>query len=119
MLDGRYLAANPSGIGRYCRQVVPAMVACRPELQLSYVVRQPKDARPLSSVATHTFDYPAYGPSTFLTLGRRLGPHPADLFHSPFHILPLGLRCPTVLTMHDVIHFNQRKLSNSRFPINW
>ncbi len=38
---------------------------------------------------------------------RRLG---ADLFHAPHYVLPLGLRCPTVVTVHDLIHLRLPEL---------
>ena len=28
-----------------------------------------------------------------------------DLFHSPHYTLPLALRCPSIVTIHDLIHF--------------
>ncbi|HEX9799339.1 MAG TPA: glycosyltransferase family 1 protein [Thermoanaerobaculia bacterium] len=28
----------------------------------------------------------------------------ADLFHAPHYVLPVGLRCPAVVTIHDLIH---------------
>jgi glycosyltransferase involved in cell wall biosynthesis len=28
----------------------------------------------------------------------------ADLFHAPHYVLPYGLRCPAVVTVHDLIH---------------
>jgi glycosyltransferase involved in cell wall biosynthesis len=107
MMDGRYLGPSPSGTGRYCSEVVARMQALEPDVSWRFVVKQGGDERPLTRDGVLPFDHEVYGPWTSLVLGRRVGPTPADVYHSPFHVLPLGLRCPTVLTMHDLFHFHQ------------
>ncbi|MBM4359458.1 MAG: glycosyltransferase family 4 protein [Deltaproteobacteria bacterium] len=107
MMDGRYLGPSPSGTGRYCAEVLTHMQALEPELRFRFVVKHGGDERPLARDGVVPFNHEVYGPWTSLVLGRRLGPTPADVYHSPFHVLPRGLRCPTVLTMHDMFHFHQ------------
>jgi glycosyltransferase involved in cell wall biosynthesis len=119
MLDGRYLGPSPSGVGRYCREVVAAMQRQDPEVGWQFVVRHRGDESPLVSTRRVEFDSGAYGPRTSLALGRRVGREPAELFHSPFHVLPRGLTCATVVTMHDDFNFIQHRTSNYRFPVNY
>jgi glycosyltransferase involved in cell wall biosynthesis len=94
----------------------------RPELSWRFVVRRAGDEKPLGTrneTDVVVFDAKPYGPRTTLGLGRVLGNRPADLFHSPFHVLPRGIECPSVLTMHDDFNFDQNVFSNYAFPINW
>ncbi|HEX9621647.1 MAG TPA: glycosyltransferase family 1 protein [Polyangiaceae bacterium] len=120
VLDARYLGPAASGIGRHTRELCAAMQGANPELAWSFVERRAGAALPLRSRASLVFDHAPYGPRTSLLLGRELGKlGPADLFHSPFHVLPRGLACPAVLTMHDAFNFEQPKTSNYPFPISW
>jgi glycosyltransferase involved in cell wall biosynthesis len=120
LIDGRYLSARPSGIGRYSRELVSHMQRLRPELSFRFVVRARGDEVPLNAAKTLEFDHAPYGAFTSLWLGKRLPSlGPADLFHSPFHVSPRGLRCPSVVTMHDAFQFEQLKTSNYPYPISW
>ncbi|MBM4376592.1 MAG: glycosyltransferase family 4 protein [Deltaproteobacteria bacterium] len=107
MFDGRYLGPNPSGTGRYCAEVLARMQQQAPDLRFRFVVKHGGDERPLDRDGVLPFDHEVYGPWTSLVLGRKLGGRPADVYHSPFHVLPRGLECATVLTMHDLFHFHQ------------
>lgn len=107
MMDGRYLGPNPSGTGRYCAEALLRMQAREPDVRWRFVVKRAGDEQPLERDAVTTFDHEVYGPWTSFVLGRRLGPRPADVYHSPFHVLPRGIDCPTVLTIHDTFHFHQ------------
>jgi glycosyltransferase involved in cell wall biosynthesis len=117
--DGRYLGPEPSGIGRYARELVVGIKKLRPAWSWRLVVRHAGDETDLAPARIDLFDAQPYGPATSFRLARKLGPRPSELFHSPFHVMPRGLRCPTVLTMHDAFNFEQPKLSNWPFPINW
>jgi hypothetical protein len=89
ILDARYLGAAASGIGRHTRELCAAMQAAEPELEWAFVERRAGASRPLRAGATLEFDCEPYGPRTSLWLGKRLAAlgH-AELFHSPFHVLP-------------------------------
>jgi glycosyltransferase involved in cell wall biosynthesis len=120
LLDGRYLGEKPSGIGRYTRELVAGMQRERPELEFRFVLHATGDERPLVSHGSIDFDHEPYGPYTSFLLGGKLAAlGPADLFHSPFHVTPRGLTCPSVLTMHDAFNFEQNKTSNYAFPVSW
>ena len=119
MLDARYLGNKPSGIGRYCSEVVAAMQRQDDTLDFRFVLRRRGDAGALRGSHNEIFDAQPYGLRTSLLLGRQLGARPADVFHSPFHVLPVGLSCATVVTMHDMFNFTQPRTSNMPFPISW
>ena len=119
-MDGRYLGARASGIGRYNRELVAGMQRLRPELEFRFIVRRHGDEKPLKSGGSLEFDHEPYGPFTSLVLGRRRHlAGSADVFHSPFHVLPRALSCPSVVTMHDAFQFDHLKTSNYPAPVSW
>jgi glycosyltransferase involved in cell wall biosynthesis len=120
LVDGRYLGSRASGIGRYNRELVAGMQRLRPELAFRFIVRRHGDGGCLKSKGSLEFDHEPYGPFTSLLLGKRL--HLAgsvDVFHSPFHVLPRALSCPSVVTIHDAFQFDQQRASNYPAPISW
>ena len=120
LMDGRYLEAKASGVGRYQRELVTEMQRLQPRLDFRFIVRQSGDQQPLKSSYELEFDHGAYGAHTSLMLDRRLCQAGAvDLFHSPFHVLPRRLGCPAVVTMHDAFNFEQNKTSNYAPPVSW
>jgi glycosyltransferase involved in cell wall biosynthesis len=120
LMDGRYLGPRASGIGRYHRELALGMQRLRPELAFRFIVRRHGDESPLKSGGSLEFDHAPYGPFTSLSLGRRLHTAgSADVFHSPFHVLPRTLACPAVVTMHDAFQFEQLKTSNYPAPVSW
>jgi glycosyltransferase involved in cell wall biosynthesis len=120
LVDGRYLGSRASGIGRYNRELVAGMQSLRPELEFRFIVRRYGDGRDLKSKGSIEFDHEPYGPFTSLLLGKRLHlAGSADVFHSPFHVLPRALTCPSVVTIHDAFQFDQQKASNYPAPVSW
>jgi glycosyltransferase involved in cell wall biosynthesis len=119
-MDGRYLGARASGVGRYNRELVLAMQRLRPGLEFRFIVRRGGDELPLKSAGRVEFDHEPYGPFTSLGLARRLcAAGASDVFHSPFHVLPRALAAPSVVTMHDAFQFDQQKTSNYPAPVSW
>lgn len=47
---------------------------------------------------------PGYSLAELVALPRALRREGADLFHAPHYVLPIGLPCPAVVTVHDLIH---------------
>ena len=108
LMDGRYLGPRASGVGRYQRELVSEMQRQRPALDFRFIVRKPGDEQPLRSSYELEFDHWVYGPYTSLLLDRQLWrAGNVDLFHSPFHVMPRRVACPTVVSMHDAFHFEQ------------
>ncbi len=119
-MDGRYLGAHASGVGRYNRELVASMQRLRPDLEFRFIVRRKGDEGPLKSAGSIEFDHEPYGPFTSLGLAGRLRSlGSADVFHSPFHVLPRALAAPAVVTMHDAFQFDQQKTSNYPAPVSW
>lgn len=116
-LDAWGVKGGPHGIARYCRSLVPALVSSAP--QHEFIVIRPRrrspDDRLVAEEAAPEVELPL--PQTdwatlvfrpFLEGAFRRYGRP-DLYHSLFHMLPLGLtrgaRGPrsVVVTLHDLI----------------
>ena len=120
MLDARHLGAAQSGIGRYTLRLLDGLAEVRPEARFRLLVRRPGDeaaveraTRPRVEAVRH-FDVWPYGLRSAFVVPLALGRRPAELFHSVYHVIPPGLRCATVMTVHDLIPL--LGAAGSRFP---
>jgi glycosyltransferase involved in cell wall biosynthesis len=131
-LDAWCMKREPSGVSRYCRGLIPALIAAAP--QHDFVILRPAgDERrdPLSprtgAASVREVFVRRPGPDwTTLTsrpaLDRVFREHGrADVYHSLFHLLPLGLRrgrlAPRriVVTLHDLIWIDHAHLVERRW----
>src|SRR5262249_45012291 len=104
-IDARYIREKPSGIGTYVRALVDRMPFEAPLDQFLFWAH-PRAARPLST-APNTREitiqpgpgspWPVLWPSRYTSFGE------IDLFHSPHNLMSRGMRCPTVVTLHDLM----------------
>lgn len=95
---------NQSGVGSYIAGLLPALVRAGCELVVYTDPRNPVpglDKRSLQMVPVSTGKY---SPLATLEFRRREQQDNLDLFHTPFYAAPL-LRCPVVITVHDLIPF--------------
>lgn len=58
----------------------------------------------LQSVRVHIDDAKPYSFNEIFLLAKRLPLHEYDVFHTPHYILPFGIKIPSVVTIHDIIH---------------
>src|SRR5262245_15072708 len=104
-LDARYIREKPSGIGTYVQALVdrlPALSAS--DRFLFWAHRLAK--RPLSSAPNTHEVVVRPGPNSPLPVWwpARYAPFDdVDVFHSPHNLMPSGIRCPSVVTVHDVM----------------
>lgn len=108
-IDARPLARQPTGVGRYVRNLVRALSALEdpPELRLylpeeiaaapasgarEEILRTPAALRPLDNMFTWTH----------ARLPLHLARHKVDLLHGAFYTLPALCPCPAVVTIHDI-----------------
>lgn len=104
-IDARYIREKPSGIGTY----VKAMVDRLPHLATSdqfLFWTHPVAPRPLSD-APNTRDVTVRpgpnSPAAVLWPNRYSQTADVDVFHSPHNLMSRGMRCPTVVTVLDVM----------------
>ena len=103
---GRSLRGRMSGVVRYTHELVTALAARMPDDLTVFVTRADDglDDVPVRRVRapfrTRTeYARAAWEQSVVPFEVGRLGP---AVYHSPNYILPLALRCPTVVTVHDL-----------------
>ena len=99
---------NDSGVGVYVAELLRAMAALgQPAFEL-VVYDDPRnrvpqlDGQPVSRISVAA---PRYSLAEQLELRQRARLDKLDVFHTPFYVMPLGLSCPVIVTLHDVIPF--------------
>ncbi|UQA56713.1 glycosyltransferase family 4 protein [Polyangium aurulentum] len=105
VLDCRFVRPQPSGIGTYVRALAARLPALAPDDRFELWVdpRMP-DAVPAAPNATlRPVSGDPLGPASLLWPHRIAPLGDADVFHSPQNVLGLGLPCPTLVTVHDVM----------------
>ena len=103
-LDARTLAPADSGMGSYTLNLVRALLAAEPDLELVLICRTPPAQGDLQDPRITVVHFPFHpmSPATQYALPVWLRRHSFDLFHAPFEIVPHGLRQPLVVTVHDL-----------------
>jgi glycosyltransferase involved in cell wall biosynthesis len=103
IFDGRKLGHG--GIGVYIDNTVKGLLDIG-GVDLS-VIASPEQAKRASWRSEVAWCYDSskpYSLSEYLLLPRRIDFSAYDLYHSPHYTLPLGIRIPAVVTIHDLIH---------------
>jgi glycosyltransferase involved in cell wall biosynthesis len=132
-LDARPLSRPVSGFGRYCRELIPELVAQAPHHE--FVMIHPgqktenethvfsENVRELVLCGRGTGSLLASAPRV-RALFRRCGT--PDLYHSLFHLLPIGVRrgamAPdhVIVTLHDLIWIDySRETERTRLAALW
>ncbi len=104
-IDARKIA--DFGIGSYVRNLVTSLAEIDPDNHYQLLVGE-ADRALLGGLPENfqtTIDAsPGYSLREQISISRHLLELRPDLFHSPHYVLPSRLPCPTVVTIHDVIH---------------
>jgi len=117
-LDARYLDTKKGstysngGIALYTKKLIDNLLIVSPTIELLLIV-PPGRVSPLSEdkrVREVVFDAPAQSFRSFLFLSRLIRKFNVDLFHSPSNVLPLGMKCKTVTTIHDLMWIDMPEL---------
>jgi len=115
VIDARYVEPKPSGIGRYVEALINRLPKLEPERAFE-LWTHPTRPEPVTfpNVRCQPLSAPADGLRTLLT-PRWLGQlRPEDVIHFPFSLLGRGLRCATVVTVHDLMWMEQPELVEGR-----
>jgi len=104
-LDCRYIRERPSGIGTYVQALVDRLPALGPADHFVFwahsLARGPLSSAP--NVTGTTVAIEPNSPLTMLWPRRYFALDGLDVFHNPQNVLPRGLPCATVVTVHDVL----------------
>jgi glycosyltransferase involved in cell wall biosynthesis len=108
VLDARYAGHRPSGIGRYTEALLRRLPALGLQLEAwvhpaATVPEMPGlRRRPVAARANHLPTL--FWPSELAPLDD------AAVFHAPFNLLGRNIRCPTVVTIHDLMWLEHPEL---------
>lgn len=103
LFDGRKL--GDGGIGVYIDNTVRGLLA-RGDVDLT-IIAKPRQCEAVEwrrEVAWLYDNARPYSLAEYLLLARRIDFSGYDLFHSPHYTLPFGVRIPSIVTIHDLIH---------------
>ncbi|HVS33404.1 MAG TPA: glycosyltransferase family 1 protein [Thermoanaerobaculia bacterium] len=96
------------GIGTYIRGLMAGLSECRGDEE--YVIFGPENARPAvlpDGFRYHAVEAPHYSIRELFVMGRAIARADLDVFHAPHYVVPFT-PCPTVVTIHDLIHLHVR-----------
>jgi glycosyltransferase involved in cell wall biosynthesis len=117
IIDARTVTAKKSGIGNYAEALIRHLVPLATDLRFT-LIRQPGDTVPVVDDPRVTQLYlpgETKSASTFW-IGRVHPFEDADLYHSPADIVPWGVRCPWVSTIHDMMWLETPHLCAAHRP---
>src|SRR5436305_15071877 len=110
--DARYVREKPSGIGVYVQALVDRLPRSAPSDEFLFWAHR-LARRPLSA-APNTQDvmvrpgpkspWPLMWPAWYAPFER------VDVFHSPHNLLPRGIPCASVVTVHDMMAVERPEL---------
>jgi len=104
-LDARKL--RDSGIGNYIRALLDGFKLIEAEKRMEPARQEQRSSQCseiLAKFGAIRLRRPGILPSRIVAGGLRNSSPGADLFHAPHYVVPLGLRIPTIVTIHDLIH---------------
>ncbi len=104
VLDARKI--EDGGIGTYIQNLICGLVQ-RPEIELSLIVRSAGAVSRFNlAPAVRLIEHAAasYSLEEMFLMARGVNWADYDLYHSPHYTLPYGIKIPTVVTIHDLIH---------------
>jgi len=105
LLDARKIADG--GIGVYTRNLIRGLLT-QPGIELTLLGESEKlSAYPwLSEVRIFEEAASPYSINELFFLGKRINKKKFDLYHTPHFVLPYGIKTPSIVTIHDLIHLS-------------
>lgn len=121
-IDARSLRDVPTSLGRYAADLV-RHIAALDRANEYIVVRRPSRHGPIADQANFREIFAAHdisSPHNILVGVRAINELDADVYHSLFHFLPIGVRARrVVITLHDLIWVDHPHLADSRHWRRW
>jgi glycosyltransferase involved in cell wall biosynthesis len=112
-VDCRYVRERPSGIGAYVEELVDRVPFAAPKDRFVFWAHE-RARDPLTDAPNAQATTVAVEPNSLWTLRR---PHRyasfrgVDVFHSPHNVRPQDIRCPSVVTVHDLLPLEHPQLA--------
>lgn len=108
-IDARYVREKPSGIGVYVKALVDRLPNNGPSDRFLFWAHR-LASRPLSTESNTSEVIVRPGPASpwpLLWPERYASFNDVDVFHSPHNMMPRGLPCASVVTVHDVMSIDR------------
>lgn len=119
VVDARSVVAKRSGIGNYVEALLRHMVPLATDIEW-LLLRHPGARAPIVDhprVRELHFSGETKSMATVFALGARHSFAGYDLYHSPADLVPLGLACPYVVTIHDLMWIEAPQLASAFLPV--
>jgi glycosyltransferase involved in cell wall biosynthesis len=113
-IDCRYVGVRPSGIGAYVEALVTRLPAMAPADAFELWRRTERPLSRAPNVREHAVRWDPNNLPTLLWPSRLAPLDGVDVLHLPYNLLGLGLRCATVVTLHDLMWLLTPTLCESR-----
>lgn len=115
---GRSIRPRPSGVGRYAANLLGSLSQAVPARSLFAFLTQDAQLPRLPGIRPIYAPFPTPNEYARLFWEQSLVPAQVarlgiDVYHSPNYILPAALRCPSVVTIHDLAYL-RRDLHRAR-----
>jgi len=122
VIDARSVVARQSGIGNYVAGLTSELVRLAPDW--SFLLLKNPAVRNRLIDAPNVREAPFVGETKSVTTVFRLGRafdffRGYDLYHSPADLVPLGIRRPWAVTIHDLMWIEARRLASAFPPVRW
>jgi len=107
------------GIGRYIRELLAAIVELDSGVRLTAIVPPGEEDTPDLPDAIRRVPCPAglYSLSELVELSLLARLEEFDVYHAAHYVVPIGLPCPAVVTIHDLIHLRLAHLFGRVKPL--
>lgn len=122
-IDCRFWGIAHAGLGRYTRELVLAIIE-KNDLELSLFFRKnewEKDKKILKSAEIISADIPHYSLKEQLKFGTIVDKENLDLIHFPHFNVPVRVKTPFIVTVHDLIKhfFKGNSVTTRSLPVYW
>ena len=117
VIDARTATPHYPGIGRYISNLIPAVAGSLADHERLSVLCPSEDSLAVPNARDVTRLDAERSPFSLAQqwdLPRRLRAMEADLYHSPYYLMPYGVTVPTLLTVHDLIPIRHPEHSSRR-----
>lgn len=114
VLDARTASPHFPGIGRYVRSLAAALVPLLEPSERLNLITDPQYPVELPAVDTVPVAASPFSASQQWQVPQVLRPLAADLYHSPYYLMPYRPGVRTILTVYDVIPLRYPQFSSAR-----
>ena len=113
---------NDFGIGTYIRNLIRHLPRIDPGNEY-FALCRPEDEAAIISLSSSSrpvlVGSPNYSVSEHVSIPAKLRQLGVDLYHAPHYVLPFFMPCPSVVTIHDVIHLLFPQYLPSRIAVHY